>query len=338
MSATLEPNTGQNPPGILGRCDPSHSPRAGPARAAAERRHAHRRLARRRGSGVDERTLRRYAQHLTDLGIPIESRRGRYGGYRLTPGYKLPPLMLTDDEAVAVVLGLVAGRRTGAGRRRRGGGQRVGEGAAGAAGRAEPAARRAVVRRRLHRAGVVGEPAGHRRAAGTRRRRPPPPAGPDHLHQLARRLERAAGRAVRPGVPLGPLVRDGFDSLRDEVRTFRLDRVAAAAPGSRHVRGAGRLRPGLPGAVGSRGGAPTRTRCRCCCTPRSRRCARSCRPPSRTSPRSRTASACLLRANRLEWAAAVLAWLGCTFEIEYPEELRGKVLELADRLATCAGR
>ena len=62
---------------------------------------------------VDERTLRRYAQHLTDLGIPIESRRGRYGGYRLAPGYKLPPLMLTDDEAVAVMLGLVAGRRTG---------------------------------------------------------------------------------------------------------------------------------------------------------------------------------------------------------------------------------
>lgn len=63
--------------------------------------------------GVDERTVRRYAAHLTDIGIPVESRRGRYGGYRLTPGYKLPPLMLTDDEAVAVVLGLAAGRRVG---------------------------------------------------------------------------------------------------------------------------------------------------------------------------------------------------------------------------------
>ncbi|NLT56391.1 MAG: YafY family transcriptional regulator [Actinomycetales bacterium] len=63
--------------------------------------------------GVDERTVRRYAAHLTDIGIPVESRRGRYGGYRLAPGYKLPPLMLTDDEAVAVVLGLAAGRRAG---------------------------------------------------------------------------------------------------------------------------------------------------------------------------------------------------------------------------------
>lgn len=39
--------------------------------------------------------------------------RGRYGGYRLGPGYRLAPLMLSDDEALAVMLGLVAGRRTG---------------------------------------------------------------------------------------------------------------------------------------------------------------------------------------------------------------------------------
>src|SRR5262245_41499464 len=63
--------------------------------------------------GVAERTTRRYAVHLADLGIPVEARRGRYGGYRLAPGYKLPPLMLTDDEAVAVALGLAAGRRAG---------------------------------------------------------------------------------------------------------------------------------------------------------------------------------------------------------------------------------
>ncbi|BBH67676.1 hypothetical protein ACTI_43610 [Actinoplanes sp. OR16] len=63
--------------------------------------------------GVDERTIRRYATHLLDLGIPVEARRGRYGGYRLAPGYKLPPLMLTDEEAVAIVLGLAAGRRAG---------------------------------------------------------------------------------------------------------------------------------------------------------------------------------------------------------------------------------
>ena len=37
----------------------------------------------------------------------------KYGGYRLRPGYKLPPLMLTEDEALAVTLGLLAARQLG---------------------------------------------------------------------------------------------------------------------------------------------------------------------------------------------------------------------------------
>src|SRR3954464_1324280 len=63
--------------------------------------------------GVDERTVRRYVGQLVELDVPVESVRGRYGGYRLAPGYRLPPLMLTDDEALAVLLGLVTGRRAG---------------------------------------------------------------------------------------------------------------------------------------------------------------------------------------------------------------------------------
>ncbi|MGO1053324.1 helix-turn-helix transcriptional regulator [Crossiella sp. CA198] len=62
---------------------------------------------------VDERTIRRYATRLAELGIPVQADRGRYGGYHLLPGYKLPPLMFTDEEAVAVVLGLLAGARLG---------------------------------------------------------------------------------------------------------------------------------------------------------------------------------------------------------------------------------
>lgn len=56
---------------------------------------------------VDGRTLRRYISKLQALGIPIASDRGRYGAYRLTPGSKLPPMMFTDDEAVALSLGLL---------------------------------------------------------------------------------------------------------------------------------------------------------------------------------------------------------------------------------------
>src|SRR3984885_16204842 len=61
--------------------------------------------------GVDGRTVRRYVDHLLDLDVPVESVRGRHGGYRLAPGYRMPPLMLTDEEAVAVLLGLVGTRR-----------------------------------------------------------------------------------------------------------------------------------------------------------------------------------------------------------------------------------
>ncbi|GAB3928930.1 transcriptional regulator [Microlunatus endophyticus] len=63
--------------------------------------------------GVDERTVRRYVDHLDELGIPVTSVRGRYGGYRLARGYRMPPLMLSDDESLAVVLGLLAGRHAG---------------------------------------------------------------------------------------------------------------------------------------------------------------------------------------------------------------------------------
>ncbi|MBY8884033.1 YafY family transcriptional regulator [Streptomyces sp. PTM05] len=63
--------------------------------------------------GVEGRTVRRYVDQLIDLDVPVESVRGRYGGYRLAPGYRLPPLMFSDDEALAVLLGLFAGRRAG---------------------------------------------------------------------------------------------------------------------------------------------------------------------------------------------------------------------------------
>src|SRR4051812_39750274 len=62
---------------------------------------------------VDERTVRRYVAHLIELDVPVWSERGRYGGFRLAAGYRMPPLMLTDEEALAVVFGLIAGRRTG---------------------------------------------------------------------------------------------------------------------------------------------------------------------------------------------------------------------------------
>jgi predicted DNA-binding transcriptional regulator YafY len=62
---------------------------------------------------VDRRTLRRYIAMLEEMGIPITTEQGRYGGYRLVPGFKLPPMMFTDEEAQALSLGLIAARGLG---------------------------------------------------------------------------------------------------------------------------------------------------------------------------------------------------------------------------------
>ena len=62
---------------------------------------------------VNTRTVRRYITMLQDLGIPVEAGRGRYGSYRLRPGFKLPPLMFTEEEALALTLGLLAARKLG---------------------------------------------------------------------------------------------------------------------------------------------------------------------------------------------------------------------------------
>jgi predicted DNA-binding transcriptional regulator YafY len=62
--------------------------------------------------GVTERTVRRYVATLQGLGIPVEPTRGRIGGYRLRAGYRMPPLMLSTDEAVAVTLALAVMNHT----------------------------------------------------------------------------------------------------------------------------------------------------------------------------------------------------------------------------------
>jgi predicted DNA-binding transcriptional regulator YafY len=63
--------------------------------------------------GIDRRTVRRYIATLEEIGIPVTAERGRNGGYALMPGFKLPPLMFTDDEALALALGLLAARTLG---------------------------------------------------------------------------------------------------------------------------------------------------------------------------------------------------------------------------------
>ena len=57
---------------------------------------------------VDPRTVRRYIVMLQDMGIPVQAERGPYGNYQLRRGHRIPPLLFTEPEAIALTLGLLA--------------------------------------------------------------------------------------------------------------------------------------------------------------------------------------------------------------------------------------
>lgn len=55
--------------------------------------------------GISVRTLHRYIAMLDEMGIPVYTERGPYGGFSLVRGYRMPPLVLSPEEATAVSLG-----------------------------------------------------------------------------------------------------------------------------------------------------------------------------------------------------------------------------------------
>jgi predicted DNA-binding transcriptional regulator YafY len=59
--------------------------------------------------GVSERAARRYIGILREAGIPVESVRGPYGGYRVGRGLRIPPLLFTADEALGLVMAVLDG-------------------------------------------------------------------------------------------------------------------------------------------------------------------------------------------------------------------------------------
>lgn len=59
--------------------------------------------------GVSRRTVRRDVDRLRELGYPVQASKGADGGYRLIAGKAMPPLVLDDEEAVAIAVGLRAG-------------------------------------------------------------------------------------------------------------------------------------------------------------------------------------------------------------------------------------
>src|SRR6266542_3750815 len=62
--------------------------------------------------GVSGRTIRRDVERLRKLGYPVDSLTGPAGGYRLRAGTAMPPLLLDDEEAIAIAVGLRTAARS----------------------------------------------------------------------------------------------------------------------------------------------------------------------------------------------------------------------------------
>jgi predicted DNA-binding transcriptional regulator YafY len=293
---------------------------------------------------VDERTVRRYVDHLIDLDVPVESVRGRYGGYRLAPGYRMPPLMLSDDEALAVLLGLVAGRRAGL------------LTTTGTASETATAKIRRVLPARLaSRLDAVLASLTFTVSPGTVS--PSEPATPDsavllsiadaigHHRPIAIRYTARDGRrSARTLHPYGLVVHSGrwyvtgADPEIDEDRTFRLDRIADARtlPGS--FEPPSDLDP-TQRVLSGFAEAPYRheVSLRIQGTVEQIRA----RLPAGVATIERAEGQWLrveVRAERLDWLPGVLASLDLPFVIERPDELRDLVAALADRLLASARR
>ena len=285
---------------------------------------------------IDARTVRRYVEALQRLGIPVEGQRGVGGGYRIRPGYRLPPLMLTDDEAVAVALGVQAAGRLGL------------------SGSAE-AAEGALVK--IHR--VL--PDGLRRRVEaleatldfTSRARQSAPVRGDTVLLLAdvirrRRRVRGTYRAYsgdetrRELSPHGLVVHSGrwylaaHDHLRDDLRTFRVDRMRRLRAISEAAVDAPEGFDAVAYVSTSLARVPWRWEVEVLLELPVGEAAR--RVPATLAELIDEDGTTVLRmrVDSLDWMATILAGLGCGFEIRRPDELRTSVRELAERLARSA--
>ena len=279
---------------------------------------------------IDARTVRRYIGVLQGLGIPVEGQRGVGGGYRIRPGYRLPPLMLGDEEAVVVVLGLLATRP-------RDGSSAAVDGALAKINRVLPS----TLRRQVE---ALEETLGF---TTTTRGAPADAAAVLLLADAIRRRRRVCTayrsfggeETEREVSPHGLVVHSGrwylaaHDHLRDDLRTFRVDRMSRTAlvdgicvpppEGFDAVAHVTRSLASVPWTweVEVLLDLPVDEAVR--------------RIPATLAELVDDPAGTLLRmrVDSLDWMATVLAGLGCGFAIRRPDELRASVRALATQLA-----
>ncbi|HEX4746328.1 MAG TPA: YafY family protein [Gaiellaceae bacterium] len=286
--------------------------------------------------GVNRRTARRYIAALQDLGIPIEGQRGVGGGYRIRPGYRLPPLMLTDDEAVVVALGTLAAGRLGL----TGSADSV-DGALAKIHRVLPDG----LRRRVEALEETLDFTASSRGSA--------PVGGETVLLLAEAIRRrrrlrmayrsyAGEETERELSPLGLVVHTGrwylaaFDHGRDDLRTFRVDRIRRPSLVDDAAVGPPEGFDAVAYVSTSLARTPWRWDVEVVLDLPFEEAAK--RVPATLAELTEEQDGTLLRirVSSLDWAATVLAGLGCGFTIRSPDELRASVRALADRLAESA--
>jgi predicted DNA-binding transcriptional regulator YafY len=280
--------------------------------------------------GVSERTIRRYAVALHELGIPVDGQLGLGGGYGLRPGVRLPPLMLSDEEAAAVVFGLVLAEQRGLGGAER---------AVTKIARVFPERLMRRVERLRTELSLSGEP-------------DPAPASAETLLLIAEAVRRRRSleigytrrdgtRSTREIDPLGLVARRGRwyvparDRGRDELRTFRADRITRATIG-------GPAEPPEPGFDPAAHVVEMLARLPWAWeievhldAPVSEIAARV--PATLAELEAEDSGTRLkMRADSLDWVAGVLAGLGADFRVIRPDELREHLETLASRLRASA--
>lgn len=291
---------------------------------------------------VSLRTLRRDVDRLRDLGYPVEAHPGVDGGYALAPGATLPPLVLDDDEAVAIAVGLAAAA------------------AAGVAGLAEPAVQALakvvpVMPARLRRRAEALRTATVR-ASWDATSGPSGPDTPDDGGVDADALT-AVAVACRDGVRLAFTYVDAdgagsdrhveplrvvalerrwylvaWDLDRVDWRVFRLDRLSAPRPTG--ARSAVRALPGGDPAAYVRArlsGGPQRHRVEAVVDAPAAVVRARVRWWLSVEPEGAGRCRVRLDVDDLLWAATALGLVGAPFTVVAPPELRDTLREVAAR-------
>ncbi|MGP3931359.1 helix-turn-helix transcriptional regulator [Nonomuraea sp. KM88] len=283
--------------------------------------------------GVSRRTVRRDVERLRALGYPVAASMGADGGYRLVAGTAMPPLLLDDEEAVAITVGLSTAARHPV------------QGIEEASVRALAKLEQVLPARLRHRVGALGAATVPMPVPGA------PEVDPELLAALSMAVTgkervrfayrtndgRTGGRLVDPHRLVAAGRRWyllGHDRDRDDWRIFRIDRIADL------LRTGARIAPREPPAD-----AAAYVADQLYSTAPAYEAVVTLHGPGTEVVRAlgevvgEDERTCRLRmhADTLDWLAFRLLSLGCEFEVHEPAELAAHLRKLAARLTRAAG-